>query len=232
MNLLLIVLYLSIFNEKLTECFKIKYPARGTKYNKRNMQRGSEFIVGEKFRIQVVMSESIKSLTLFSKFKGVLKKAVKFWTKVMHPKIQSKQQILIERDCSLRVRSKTLPQFHYCPGGCHSTKKCLEFQIPEKYLKDCRLSENDMNKIEVTKPADADFVLFVGLNSTICSDKTLALASICQQDSDTDRPVSATISICSAINYLEDNPNKVKQIITHELAHCFVSEPDNYHVSY
>ncbi|KAH8871942.1 Leishmanolysin-like peptidase [Schistosoma japonicum] len=135
MNLLLIVLYLSIFNEKLTECFKIKYPARGTKYNKRNMQRGSEFIVGEKFRIQVVMSESIKSLTLFSKFKGVLKKAVKFWTKVMHPKIQSKQQILIERDCSLRVRSKTLPQFHYCPGGCHSTKKCLEFQIPEKYLK-------------------------------------------------------------------------------------------------
>ncbi|KAH8848929.1 Leishmanolysin-like peptidase, partial [Schistosoma japonicum] len=221
MNLPLIVLYLLIFNEKLTECFKVKNTASGTKHNKRNMQQGDEFIVGDKFRIQVVMSEGIKNHIFFRKFKKVFKKAVNFWTKAIHPKIQSKHQILIERKCSLRVRSKTLPQSHYCPNGCNATTECSGFQIPEKYLKDCRLSENDMSKINVTKPADADFVLFVGLNLTSCSKRTLARADICQQDSETDRPVSATISICSAMDNLKNNQNKVKKIIIHELAHCF-----------
>ncbi|KAK4470034.1 hypothetical protein MN116_000069, partial [Schistosoma mekongi] len=221
MNLLLIFLYLLVLNEKLAECFKIKYLSSGTKSDKRNIGHGIEFIVGDKFRIQVVMSEEIRLYTLFHKFKKMLIEAVEFWTKIMHPKIQSKQQILMERDCDSRIQSTTSPRSHYCQRFCKAAKMCNGFQIPKKYLKDCRLSENDMYKIEITKPADADFVLFVGLNLTRCPNTALAEAGICQQDPDTDRPVSGTISICSAMNYLKDNPNKVKQVIIHELAHCF-----------
>ncbi|CAH8518222.1 unnamed protein product [Schistosoma turkestanicum] len=131
MSLLFVILYLSIFNKRLVENVTVQQSSINDKSNKNSAQRKGEFIVGEKFRVQVVLSEDLENLLLFDEFKKQVKDAVTFWTRTLQPKIRSTKQILIER------------------------------------------------------------------------------------------PIAGTILICSAMQYLESNPNHLKRIIMHELGHTF-----------
>ncbi|CAH8296313.1 unnamed protein product [Schistosoma turkestanicum] len=68
MSLLFVILYLSIFNNRLVENVTVQQSSINDKSNKNSAQRKGEFIVGEKFRVQVVLSEDLENLLLFDEF--------------------------------------------------------------------------------------------------------------------------------------------------------------------
>ncbi|CAH8595917.1 unnamed protein product [Schistosoma haematobium] len=221
MSLLLIILYLFLLKERLVECLVAQNYASDSENLKPNIRRRSEFIVGEKFRVRVVLSEDLKNHLQYDLLKRQVKDALIFWTKAIQPKRISTQQILIERNCNERVRSQMRPQYHYCEGGCNKVSKCNGFEIPEKYLQKCRSSEKDVvKKVQVKKSDKSDFILFIrsGYNG---SQTTLASADTCQLDLDTNRPIAGSIAILSAMKYIDYNPGELKRVIIHELGHTF-----------
>ncbi|XP_018644396.1 invadolysin (M08 family) [Schistosoma mansoni] len=225
MLLLLVILYLFFLKERLVEYSAAQNYANGKGNLERKIPKGSEFTVGEKFRVRVVLSKDLENNANFDLFKLQVKDALRFWTKAIQPKKHPTQKILIERNCDNRVRSLMRPRYHYCEGGCNNVSICNGFEIPEKYLQKCRSSEKDVvSKTEVKKRGNIDFVLFVRSHNACISESTMATADTCEKDLDTDRPIAGSIVICSAMKYLDSNPGELKRIIIHELGHTFVSE--------
>ncbi|CAH8595925.1 unnamed protein product [Schistosoma haematobium] len=220
MSLLLIILYLFLLKERLVECLVAQNYASDSENLKPNIRRRSEFIVGEKFRVRVVLSEDLKNHLEYDLFKRQVKDALIFWTKAIQPKRISTQQILIERNCNERVRSQMRPQYHYCEGGCNKVSKCNGFEIPEKYLQKCLSSEEDVEKVQVKKSDKIDFILFIR-SGDYGPHTSLATADTCQLDLDTNRPIAGSITILSAMKYIDYNPGELKRVIIHELGHTF-----------
>ncbi|CAH8563119.1 unnamed protein product [Schistosoma intercalatum] len=69
MSLLLIILYLFLLKERLVECLVAQNYASDSENLKPNIRRRSEFIVGEKFRVRVVLSEDLKNHLQYDLFK-------------------------------------------------------------------------------------------------------------------------------------------------------------------
>ncbi|KAH9582963.1 hypothetical protein MS3_00010913 [Schistosoma haematobium] len=221
MSLLLITLYFFLLKERLVECLVAQNYASDSENLKPNIRRRSEFIVGEKFRVRVVLSEDLKNHLQYDLLKRQVKDALIFWTKAIQPKRISTQQILIERNCNERVRSQMRPQYHYCEGGCNKVSICNGFEIPEKYLQKCRSSEKDVvKKVQVKKSDKSDFILFIR-SGDYGPHTSLATADTCQLDLDTNRPIAGSITILSAMKYIDYNPGELKRVIIHELGHTF-----------
>ncbi|CAH8854105.1 unnamed protein product [Trichobilharzia szidati] len=74
---------------------------------------------------------------------------------------------------------------------------------------------------EIPDNANQHFLLFLTANDLMCGKTGLAAAYTYTQDPDTDRPLAAVIVLCRGLRFLSSNPNHLKNIMLHELAHVF-----------
>ncbi|KAH9578531.1 hypothetical protein MS3_00010691 [Schistosoma haematobium] len=101
----------------------------------------------------------------------------------------------------------------------HNTNDNTNYYLPHN-LVDRELDRICCEKVQVKKSDKSDFILFIrsGYNG---SQTTLASADTCQLDLDTNRPIAGSITILSAMKYIDYNPGELKRVIIHELGHTF-----------
>ncbi|XP_067929056.1 leishmanolysin-like peptidase [Watersipora subatra] len=159
----------------------------------------------------------------------VIDRAIGYWERALQTRRLSKP-ILLGRDCSgsqlTFAPQPTEDVEPYCSISCNAETTCGDTVVPEEHLKGCRTYDINSNTYEASPNQSpgvdgADFLLYVGAQSTDRCSSTIAYAVYCQLEVEYDRPIAGFINICPhALSTHKSQLELAVATIKHEILHA------------